>query len=130
MTNHFLIFILYNICSYKSEFKRSCWVEESNTDTDEQECWHLWLCKLGSATAGNHSRRRLVVQQLEDVFDNAFLPVSHCQERQLLYLVTIPCMFSSSLGSIINIVFLFLRWHSLQFIKSNRKEGRFLISIV
>lgn len=39
------------------------------------------------------------------MFGNAFLLVSHCQEKQLLYLVTIPCMLSSSLVSITNIIF-------------------------
>lgn len=54
---------------------------------------------------GSHSKKRLNTQKLEDLFSNAFLLVSHCQERQLLYLVTIPCMLSSSLVNITDVIF-------------------------
>lgn len=78
-------------------------------DIDEQVCWHHWLWKLRSAIAGNCYRKGLLVQQVGDMFGNAFLTVRHCQEKQLLYVVTMLCVFSSSLGSTINIIFLFLQ---------------------
>lgn len=76
---------------------------------DKQVCWHHWLWKLRSAIAGNRCRRGSLVQQVGDMFGDAFLTARHCQGKQLLYVVTIPCVFRSSLGSIINIIFLFLQ---------------------
>lgn len=72
----------------------------------KRRCWPEESFYLGI------TEEKLVAQQVEDMFGNIFLPVRHCES-----------MFSSSLGSIINIIFLFLQF-AFPSIHKTWQEGR------